>query len=308
MKLKRGTIREDGKVFWIYNSRSLNGEYWVSKEKFDHLQLCKKKRLKSKTELFNQKTQKIIRGTIREDGMIFWGYHPDCRDCEKWMSKHEYNKKKSDRRNKILKSKKLNGVRMRGDTREDGMIFLCYSPSYSNGERWVTKREFENLKIKQKVASKKFYWKNPEKGREQTREWRIKNPNAGKIYFQSNKNKIYCDRNKRIKECPLLSLRMRIHNNIKNSLQKMGFKKNTKTENILGCSFGEFKAHIESQFQPDMSWDNRHLWHIDHIMPVSMAKTEDEIIRLNHYRNLRPLWAHENIAKADKTPEILVLF
>jgi len=57
-----------------------------------------------------------------------------------------------------------------------------------------------------------------------------------------------------------------------------------------------------------MSWENRHLWHIDHIMPVSMAKTYDEVIRLNHYKNLRPLWAHENLAKSDKTPEILVLF
>jgi CRISPR/Cas system Type II protein with McrA/HNH and RuvC-like nuclease domain len=57
-----------------------------------------------------------------------------------------------------------------------------------------------------------------------------------------------------------------------------------------------------------MSWENRNEWHIDHIMPISMAKTYDEVIRLNHYRNLRPLWAHENLSKSDKTPKELVLF
>jgi hypothetical protein len=77
---------------------------------------------------------------------------------------------------------------------------------------------------------------------------------------------------------------------------------------ILGCTIQEFKLHIESQFKDGMSWDNRGEWHIDHIMPLSMAKTEDELVRLNHYKNLRPLWAHENLSKSDKTPEALVLF
>jgi hypothetical protein len=77
---------------------------------------------------------------------------------------------------------------------------------------------------------------------------------------------------------------------------------------ILGCTIQEFKLHIEFQFKDGMSWDNRGEWHIDHIMPLSMAKTEDELVRLNHYKNLRPLWAHENLTKSDKTPETLVLF
>jgi hypothetical protein len=32
--LKRGDIREDGKVFWAYAKTSKTGEFWVSKEKF----------------------------------------------------------------------------------------------------------------------------------------------------------------------------------------------------------------------------------------------------------------------------------
>jgi len=51
-----------------------------------------------------------------------------------------------------------------------------------------------------------------------------------------------------------------------------------------------------------MSWENRGKWHIDHIVPVSSAKTEQDIIKLNHYTNLRPMWASDNIKKSNKMP------
>jgi hypothetical protein len=51
-----------------------------------------------------------------------------------------------------------------------------------------------------------------------------------------------------------------------------------------------------------MSWENRSEWHIDHIVPLSSAKSEAEIIFLNHYSNLQPLWAKDNIQKSNKMP------
>jgi hypothetical protein len=308
MKLKRGHKRSDGMIFWRYCNRYNNGEYWVTEKTFERLKMKKAIRLKRKTIALKENGKKFKRGNIREDGMVFWGYHPDCKNGEKWMLAQEFEKRKLEKHKKILDAKKSRGIRRRGDIREDGMIFMYYSPSCVNGERWVTIEKFNAEKEKQRLASRKHYHKNPQKGREHTRKWRAKNPSAGRIYFQSNKNKIYSSRNDRIKKNPLFACRMAIHNNIKNSLQKMGFKKNTKTAKILGCSFEEFKAHIESQFLDGMSWDNRSEWHLDHIMPVSMAKTEDEIIRLNHYKNFRPLWAKDNLSKSNKTPDTLVLF
>lgn len=41
-------------------------------------------------------------------------------------------------------------------------------------------------------------------------------------------------------------------------------------------------------------------WQIDHIIPIDMAKTEDDIIKLNHYTNLRPLCSKENLDKSNK--------
>ena len=49
-----------------------------------------------------------------------------------------------------------------------------------------------------------------------------------------------------------------------------------------------------------MSWDNYGKWHIDHIIPLSSAKTEQDILKLCHYTNLQPLWAKGNIIKSNK--------
>ncbi len=49
-----------------------------------------------------------------------------------------------------------------------------------------------------------------------------------------------------------------------------------------------------------MSWENYGEWHIDHKKPVSWANSEEELYELNHYTNLQPLWATENLSKKDR--------
>ena len=49
-----------------------------------------------------------------------------------------------------------------------------------------------------------------------------------------------------------------------------------------------------------MNWKNHGEWHIDHIKPLSSAKSEEEMNKLFHYSNLQPLWASENLKKRDK--------
>lgn len=72
----------------------------------------------------------------------------------------------------------------------------------------------------------------------------------------------------------------------------------------LGCTIGDLKKHLESQFKQGMTWNNYGLkgWHIDHIYPLSkfdLTKKEN-IIKACHYTNLQPLWAIENIKKGNK--------
>ena len=100
----------------------------------------------------------------------------------------------------------------------------------------------------------------------------------------------------------LYSLSHAIRGMIQKSIRMGGYTKRSKTYEILGCSFEEFKSYLESKFETWMNWDNRGLyngelnygWDIDHIIPVSSAKTDEDIIGINHYTNLQPLCSYIN--------------
>lgn len=83
-------------------------------------------------------------------------------------------------------------------------------------------------------------------------------------------------------------------------IKKQGFTKRSKLTVVLGCDWDHLKRHIESQFQEGMSWENHGAWHVDHKVPVSRATTIDKLEELNHFSNLQPLWAQDNIIKSNK--------
>lgn len=72
----------------------------------------------------------------------------------------------------------------------------------------------------------------------------------------------------------------------------------------VGCTKQTLKAHIESQFIAGMSWDNygcKHgCWSVDHTIPLSSAKSVDDLMRLVHYLNLAPMWHVDNIRKNNR--------
>jgi hypothetical protein len=128
----------------------------------------------------------------------------------------------------------------------------------------------------------------------------------GELYRENNKE-IILNRNKnynrkRRKSDIIFKVRENIRTSIGNSFRISGYTKKSRTHEILGCSFEEFKLHLESKFENWMSWDNKGLyngdldygWDIDHIIPISSAKTEEDIVRLNHFSNFQPLCSHIN--------------
>jgi hypothetical protein len=121
-----------------------------------------------------------------------------------------------------------------------------------------------------------------------------------KIYFKQNKDKknLYV-KNKTLTN-PLFKLKRNINCLISSSIKNNNYIKVSRTNKILGCSNEYFKVYIENQFINGMSWENRQEWHLDHIYPVSLAKDEEELIRLNHYTNFQPLWAKDNLQKGNK--------
>jgi len=70
----------------------------------------------------------------------------------------------------------------------------------------------------------------------------------------------------------------------------------------LGCTIPELRTHLESLFQPGMTWENwgRKGWHIDHIEPLASFDLTDrqQFLRACHYTNLQPLWAADNLRKS----------
>ena len=81
--------------------------------------------------------------------------------------------------------------------------------------------------------------------------------------------------------------------------------KELSSQDYLGCDMATFRAHLESQFKEGMLWDNYGDWHIDHRVPLrykldGKTPTLEEVAQRLHYTNTQPLWASENIAKANR--------
>jgi hypothetical protein len=151
-----------------------------------------------------------------------------------------------------------------------------------------------------------YYSNNKDRQKCNTSKFLNDNPLYLKNYYQNNKahiNKLVNSYNKiRRKNDPLFKLKGNIRCLININFKYSGYKKNTKNEQILGCSKIYLKQYLESKFESWMNWDNygkyngglNHGWDIDHITPLSSTKIEDEFIKLNHYSNLQPLCSKIN--------------
>ena len=120
-----------------------------------------------------------------------------------------------------------------------------------------------------------------------------------KIYRKNNKHKRNSSEKLKKENDVVYSLLTGMRSRLCNFLKTKNITKKNKTFEIVGCTPQELKEHLEKQFVDGMNWENRSEWHIDHIIPLSSAKTEEEIYKLSHYTNLQPLWAIDNIKKSN---------
>jgi hypothetical protein len=170
-----------------------------------------------------------------------------------------------------------------------------YQKEYREKNKESIEKYREQYKDRMKELQKSYYIKNKEKRKTYIKE-----------YYQKNKEKILEYNREYVKKrCATDTLFKSSHNIrslIFSSFKNGGFRKNTKTYQILGCSFDEFKKYIENQFESWMGWKNHgkyngefnYGWDFDHIIPSSIATTEEDIIKLNHYTNFQPLCSKIN--------------
>lgn len=196
------------------------------------------------------------------------------------------------------------------DTRKDNpdLVFAGYNRYSKNGEQWRPRKDYEEQLERANVArstneKKKVYAekrRQPEKRakqKENQRKWNDKQT-------VEDKKEYYRKRYQKIKTRPLERYSMLVRRNIVWAMK--GLKGEKRTEEILGCTFQEFRDYIESKFEPWMNWGNHgsvngkpptgpmQCHDLDHIVPVSTAKTEEELVKLNHYTNFQPLCSYIN--------------
>jgi len=146
------------------------------------------------------------------------------------------------------------------------------------------------VKIKQK--DKEYHKNNKEKRKEQSKKYREKHREKINKYM----NKWYKEKRK---TDFLFRLRGNISANIKESLKIKGYTKRNKTYTILKCEFDFFMNWLNGVASNGYTYGVGNL-HLDHVVPSSLAETEDELILLNHYSNLQLLSADENQSKGNR--------
>lgn len=197
------------------------------------------------------------------------GYRSNCRECSS-----EYNKsrkEKSREYNKEYQSK--NSVSIKENKKKYYLDNIDYFKERN--------KDIQNsLDKKKKKEYQKKYYNKPE-----------------------TKEKIKKYRKNKAERDPLYKLTINIRKRIRISL-KNNLINNPKYEEILGCSFLEFRYYIENLFIDGMSWENYGEWHLDHRVPISWAKNEEEVYKLSHYTNFQPLWMNDNLSKGNRYSSI----
>ena len=197
-----------------------------------------------------------------------------CKDCIKEYNKEYYRKNYEYFKEKREKWNKEN---------------RAYKNEYAL-------RNYHDNKELHSLKSKEYREKNRDILNEKKREWEKKRPIEEKRKYRNE----YLKRKKQ--EDPVYNIKCLMRSYISSVLKNKGYKKALKTVEILGCSFDEFKLHLESKFENWMSWENKGLyngefnygWDIDHIIPLSAGKTEEDVMKLNHFTNLQPLCSKIN--------------
>jgi len=222
-----------------------------------------------------------------------------ARDAERQKSYYKKNPNKfhdiAEKANKESRLKRIRPLIIVGDYFDQFCAFDCgLSLNHSN-------REKGNIKT-QLTWAQSFRMQKPKKPPKPY------DPVRQKAYSLSVRERDRSKRNRRKvgyrkNMSSSKKLLRRMSNGILRSLRCKKSKRRWQT--LVGYTVGDLKKHLESLFQPGMTWDNYGIngWHIDHVFPQSrlvMDGPDDPTFKFCwSLLNLQPLWSDDNIDKAD---------
>ncbi len=223
------------------------------------------------------------------------GKQPHCRACQAVAAA----KYRAENKEKIAASKKAYH-----EANKDKISVRAKSYRTVNSEKLRAQKSAYSAATRDK--RKAYDAANAEKISKRDKAYRQKNIDRITARHAAHKRKNRAEINeyqkKRYREDSLYVLRVTYRTRILDAMRRGKYTKRSKTSHLLGCTCAEFKAHLESLFLPGMTWENRgkYGWHIDHIIPLGTASTQEDIERLCHYTNTQPLWAEDNHRKGCK--------
>lgn len=181
------------------------------------------------------------------------------------------------------------------------MCSKCYKKAEYRKNHETYKRYRNTHKKQIDEYNKQYYLDNKEQEAERMKRYREQNIEHIREYDNNY-------RKTRRQYDELYRCRTAVRNHIQDCItnrNSFGTVKNRRTEEILGCSFDEFKQYIEDKFDEGMTWLNHGEWHLDHIIPLASAQTIEDVYTLCHYTNYQPLWAKDNLKKGAKMPDFI---
>lgn len=117
-------------------------------------------------------------------------------------------------------------------------------------------------------------------------------------YAKENRKKITNYYLNKRESDPLFKVSTQVRGLIRISLKKRGYGKDTHTYDILGCDYNTLWEHLKKTWKENYGTEwNGEDYHIDHIIPLATAKTEQEVKDLCYYENLQLLKPKDNLVK-----------
>lgn len=217
-----------------------------------------------------------------------------CKQCESKLNsqrnKKSYleNKEKFSKRSKEYYEKNKN------------------NENFKNKRQEYSKKYREDNKEKLSIKRKKYYRENIKKEREYKKEYyythQEERKERDKKYYLANKVKMLEKQKEKRKNDSKYKIKKQTRSMLWNSFKRNGHTKSEKSEKILGCNLEFFYDYLLETFKNNYGyeWDKIEPVHIDHIIPLATATTEEEVIKLCNYSNLQLLKAKDNLEKSNK--------
>jgi hypothetical protein len=224
-------------------------------------------------------------GTNKEESEYYYSFGLVCKVC--WAKRaSEYNqrpevKQRSNERGKVW-SKSEKGIKHRKEYRSDPEVKkrLCEAML----RYYYTEK-----------GQKKIQERYARVGRKLSPEQKVKVRAYKREYAR---NKLHTDAQYRLNQV--------FSSAIYDALRNKSGKLNKTWRELVGYDGEALKSHLEKRFTQGMTWGNygMHGWHIDHIIPISAFHYESphdiDFKKCWALKNLRPLWAADNLKKNDR--------